>query len=346
LSSMKTAEFDYNLPQELIAQEPLKKRDRSRLLILNRKDASIKEGLFKDIIDCFSEGDVLVLNKTKVIPARLWANKKTGAKIEVLLLQEQDKGIWQVLIKPSKRIRISDQVLFFQTEYKAEVLERSPAGKWLIRFYPEDIRKLIYTKGIMPTPPYIKKKLKDHQDYQTVFAECEGSVACPTAGLHFTKQLLLEIKSRGVKIVYITLHVGLATFRPIKAEDIEDHKMDSEYFEISKEDEILINRAKAEKKRIFACGTSAVRALESQAYSGEDSGFKVKAKSGWTNLFIYPGFKFKIADCLITNFHLPRSTNFLLASAFAEKDLLLKTYKYAVQNKFRFYSFGDAMLIL
>jgi S-adenosylmethionine:tRNA ribosyltransferase-isomerase len=341
---MKTKEFDYSLPFNLIAQEPLAHRDTSRLLALNRQDNSLKEALFKDIINFLNKGDVLVLNKSKVIPARLWASKKTGAKIEILLLEEKDKGLWEVLFRPSKRIKFKEELLFADTEYKAEALERKPSGKWLVRFSPSDITKLIYQKGVIPTPPYIKTELKDPASYQTVFAKDSGSIAAPTAGLHFTKDLLARVKSSGVDIVYITLHVGLGTFRPINTEDIENHCMDSEYYQIEDGAASVINKVKKEKRRVFACGTSVVRALESAAQGCE--AHQLKSGRGKTGLFIYPGYAFKMVDALITNFHVPKSTNLLLVSSFAGKDFISRAYQHAINENFRFYSFGDAMLVL
>jgi S-adenosylmethionine:tRNA ribosyltransferase-isomerase len=343
---MRVSDFDFILPKEAIAQEPAKDRQSSRLLVFNRRDSSFREGVFKDLIGYFSSGDVLVLNKTKVIPARLWAKRKTGAKIEVLLLASQEAGIWEVLLRPSARVKIAEDLFFSETEFKARILERTEKGTWFIRFSPSRIRPLLDSRGIMPTPPYIKKPIEKSSDYQTVFAKEEGSVACPTAGLHFTSSLLKRLQARGVRLVYITLHVGLGTFRPIKVEAVEDHRMDSERFSISRQASEVINKAKKDKKRIFACGTSAVRSLESSSFQDKEGLYWVKAQDNKTDLFIYPGFKFKIVDCLITNFHTPRSTNILLVSAFMGRDSMLKSYDYALSKKFRFYSFGDAMLIL
>ncbi|HEC69533.1 MAG TPA: tRNA preQ1(34) S-adenosylmethionine ribosyltransferase-isomerase QueA [Candidatus Omnitrophica bacterium] len=342
---MKIKDFDYYLPAQLIAQEPLPQRDSSRLLILNRDTGKITEVVFKDIVKFFNREDVLVLNNTKVFPARLFVQRKTGAKIEILLLREVSKGKWQALIRPARRIRLYEELFFKNNSFKVKVLERDPQGKWLVEFSPSEIKDLISKQGLIPTPPYIKKELKEPQRYQTIFAKQEGSVASPTAGLHFTPQLLSEFSSLGIKIVYICLHIGLGTFRPVKAEEVETHKMDEEYIEVSPEAAGVINSAKREKKRIFACGTSTVRALESIAFLKEEL-IQIKPFSGFTDLFIYPGFKFKIIDSLITNFHLPKSTNLLLVSAFAGKEFLFQAYDYAIKNKFRFYSFGDAMLIL
>ena len=342
---MKIKDFDYCLPSQLIAQQPLSQRDSSRLLIVHRDSGSITETVFRDIVRFFNKGDVLVLNNTKVFPARLFVQRKTGAKIEILLLREISRGKWQALIRPARRIRLYEELFFKNNSFKVKVLERSSEGKWLVEFFPSEIKDLISKQGLIPIPPYIKKELKEPQRYQTVFAKKEGAVASPTAGLHFTPQLLSELSSLGIKIVYICLHIGLGTFRPVKAEEVEAHKMDEEYIEVSPEAVQIINSAKKEKKRIFACGTSTVRALESIAFLKEELA-QIKPFSGFTDLFIYPGFKFKIIDSLITNFHLPKSTNLLLVSAFTGKEFLFQAYDYAIKNKFRFYSFGDAMLIL
>jgi len=342
---VKIKDFDYCLPSQLIAQQPLSQRDSSRLLIVHRDSGSITETVFRDIVRFFNKGDVLVLNNTKVFPARLFVQRKTGAKIEILLLREISRGKWQALIRPARRIRLYEELFFKNNSFKVKVLERSSEGKWLVEFFPSEIKDLISKQGLIPIPPYIKKELKEPQRYQTVFAKKEGAVASPTAGLHFTPQLLSELSSLGIKIVYICLHIGLGTFRPVKAEEVEAHKMDEEYIEVSPEAVQIINSAKKEKKRIFACGTSTVRALESIAFLKEELA-QIKPFSGFTDLFIYPGFKFKIIDSLITNFHLPKSTNLLLVSAFTGKEFLFQAYDYAIKNKFRFYSFGDAMLIL
>jgi len=342
---MKVKEFEYKLPPELIAQEPLEERDSSRLLILKRREKTIQEVVFKDIVNFFNKGDVLVLNNTKVFPARLFAKRRTAAKIEILLLRELFQGRWQVLIKPAKRIKPPEELFFKDDNFKVRVLEKDVQGRWIVEFSPPDVKKLISKEGLIPTPPYIKKELTQPQRYQTVFAKEEGSVAAPTAGFHFTPQLLSRISSLGVRIVYLSLHIGLATFRPIKVEEVENHKMGEEYVEIPSQTAQIINLAKREKKRVFACGTSTTRALESQAFFQEGLA-QVKVFAGFTNLYIYPGFKFKLIDCLITNFHLPKSTNLLLVSAFSGRDFLFKAYQYAVENRFRFYSFGDAMLIL
>ena len=342
---MLTKEFDYNLPQSLIAQEPLKERDTSRLLILDRKDGSLQEKRFKDIVDFFEAGDVLVLNQTKVIPARIYGYKKTGAKIEVLLLEKKGDGIWEVLLKPSRRLKPGDELIFKQTSFTASVVERRPKATWVLKFFPADTDELIFTKGSMPTPPYIKKELTEPERYQTVYARSEGSVAAPTAGLHFTEELLERFKLKGVKVAYVILHVGLGTFRSINAEAVEDHRMDEEYYEISDTAAGIINKAKEQKRRVFACGTSVVRALESEARKAGSLG-RLTPGCERTELFIYPGFRFKIVDSLITNFHVPRSTNLLLVSALVGKDVILNAYRFAIERGYRFYSFGDAMLIL
>lgn len=343
---MKLSELKYSLPSCLIAQEPLDQRDSSRLLILNRKKHTLAPMAFKDIGKFFSKGDVLVLNKTKVIPARLYARRKTGAKIEVLLLEKKENGTWLVLLKPSKRLKLLEEILFVHRDFKARIEERTIEGKWLLRFFPSDIRSLISKSGIIPTPPYIKKKLTHPERYQTVFAQKEGSVAAPTAGLHFTKELINNLKSQGVHVAYIILHVGIGTFRPIKVATIEKHRMESEYFQIPSNVAQLIYQAKGKKKQVVGCGTSVVRALESQAFINEEGKTEVRSGRGMTDLFIVPEFKFRVIDSLITNFHLPHSTNLVLVSAFAGKSFILRAYRYAIKNKFRFYSFGDAMLIL
>ena len=340
---MRTAEFDYNLPQSRIAQEPLEERDSSKLLVLDRKSGSLQEKRFTDIVDFFEEGDVLVLNQSKVIPARLYGHKQTGARIEVLLLGKKEDGVWEVLLKPSKRLKIGDTVVFQDTDFSAQVLERTPKATWRLQFSPSDIRPLILSKGSMPTPPYIKKELDDPVRYQTVYARQEGSVAAPTAGLHFTEELLGRLKRKGVMTVSVILHVGLGTFRSISAESVEDHRMDEEYYEISPEVAAAVNEAKGRGRKIFACGTSAVRALESQVLRSRGG---LAAGSQRTDLFIYPGFAFQVVDRLITNFHVPRSTNLLLVSAFAGREAIHTAYYFAIERDYRFYSFGDAMLIV
>jgi len=342
---MRVSEFDYELPTKLIAQEPLSPRDTSRLLVLNRKDTSVTEYTFKKILDFIEPQDALVLNDTRVIPARLFGKKLSGAKIEFLLLKELLPGVWEVLVKPAKRLKESSCVIFGKQEFKAQVLEKTPKGTQIVKFSPPDVKRLMTAYGVMPTPSYIKKELKNDTSYQTVYARVDGAIAAPTAGFHFTPHLLDRLLSKGVNIVYITLHVGLATFRPIKVADIEEHKMDEESFIITNETARLINHTKSCGKRIFAVGTTVTRALESSVIL-KDRVWYLKGGKAKTDLFIWPPYQFKIVDCLLTNFHLPRSTNFVLACAFAGIDFVKRAYRYAIERRFRFYSFGDAMLIL
>lgn len=340
---MKTDDFDYHLPEELIAQTPLEKRDSSRLLVLNRETGKIEHKQFENILDYFHKGDVLVLNDTKVIPARLYGVKeKTGAIIEVLLLKEKKNHIWQCLAKPAKRIQVGTIVCFGDGKLKAECVEVGEEG---IRFF-----KLLYTGilyeildelGEMPLPPYIHEKLEEKDRYQTVYAKNIGSAAAPTAGLHFTEELLQKIMSRGVKIAYVTLHVGLGTFRPVSVTDVTKHKMHSEYYEMNEETANILNRAKKEGHAIIGVGTTSVRTLETiMTLHGT-----FKSCSGFTDIFIYPGYTFKAIDHLITNFHLPKSTLVMLVSAFASKEQILTAYREAVKQKYRFFSFGDSMFI-
>jgi S-adenosylmethionine:tRNA ribosyltransferase-isomerase len=362
---MKLAQFDYCLPEELIAQQPVPRRDESRLLILNRKDNSLKEAIFKDIIKFINKGDVFVLNDTRVLPARLNARKKTGGRIEVLLLKEQEPGIWEVLVKPGKKAHPGENILFAEGRFCAEILKRTTAGGRLVRFTPTpfgeqsssktekvwgcsplDIRGLIKQYGKVPLPHYIKKELKVPEYYQTVYAEKEGAVAAPTAGLHFTKELLSQLVSCGVKIVFVTLHCGLGTFRPVKAQDIREHQMEAELYEIDAVASRIINQAKRRGNRIFAVGTTTARALETEGFRDKDDIYQVKANKSETSFYIYPGYRFKIIDALLTNFHLPCSTNLILVSAFAGIKFIRYAYQYAIKKQFRFYSFGDAMLVV
>ncbi len=344
--SLKLSELDYSLPKELIAQEPKDKRDESRLLVLDRKDKSFKEAIFKDIVNFIREGDVLVLNNTKVIPARLFGRRLTGGKVEVLLLKEKEKGLWEVLVKPGKKAGVGEIVSFGEGEFKGEILEKTESGGCLIRFDPPDTRKLINEQGKIPLPPYIKKEIGNPDSYQTVYARKEGAIAAPTAGLHFTGRLLKELTSRGVKIVYITLHCGLGTFRSVNAQDVKEHRMEAEFYEVGLEAAKTINQAKLQKRRIIAVGTTVVRTLETVGFINGEGISQVMAKVGESKLYIYPGYNFKIVDSLITNFHLPRSTNLILVISFAGKEFIFKAYQYAIDKRFRFYSFGDAMLII
>jgi len=332
--------FYYEFPQELIAQKPLKERDKARLLVVDRKDNSFKEYLFKDIINFLEEGDVLVINDTKVIKARLWAKRKTGAKIEILLTRKIEDTVWKVLARPAKRLKLKEIIFFDHSEkINAQVLERIPSGEFILKF-SLPVEEFLDKIGNVPLPPYIKEKV-DEEDYQTVFSQKEGSVASPTAGLHFTHSLLEKIKNKGVKIAKITLHCGVFTFRPIKTEDIRKHKIQEEYFVISSESADLINEAKNKGKRVFAVGTTTTRALESSCNDNV-----VIPQEGYTSLYIYPGYKFKIIDALITNFHTPCSTNLILVASFCGLELMKKAYQYAIERRFRLFSLGDAMLIL
>jgi S-adenosylmethionine:tRNA ribosyltransferase-isomerase len=336
----KASSYDFKIPEHLIAQSPKSPRDESRILVLERKTGCLTEKKFKEIINFFQKGDCLVLNNTKVFKARIFGKKDSGAKIEVFLLKELEEGYWQCLIKPAKRAKITSKI-FFGDSYQAEVLDRDSQGLFILKFYPTQIDNLVKSRGEVPLPPYIKRRSR-LEDYQTVYAKKPGAVAAPTAGLHFTKNLLGKLEKKGVKIVYLTLHCGLATFRPIKKEDIRDHPMAKEYIEVSTEAAEIINKVKKENKRIFAVGTTAVRSLESAAISN----LEVRAYSGQTGLYITPGYKFKAVDALITNFHTPLSTNLVLVSSFSSLKLIKKAYDYSQKSKFRFFSFGDAMLII
>ena len=340
---MKVADFDYELPQELIAQVPIKDRSASRLMVLNRENKTIEDKIFKDILDYLKPGDCLVRNNTKVIPARLYGIKEeTGVHIEFLLLKRIEGDIWEVMVHPGRRLKIGTKVIFGEGLLKAEILEMMEGGNRKVKFEYEGIfNEILDQIGLMPLPPYIKEKLDDKSRYQTVYAKYEGSAAAPTAGLHFTEELLEKIKEKGVEIANVTLHVGIGTFRPVKVENIEEHDMHSEHYYIKHEDVEKINNTKKNGGRIIAIGTTSCRVLESVA---DKNGF-VKETEGDTNIFIYPGYKFKCIDCLITNFHLPESTLIMLVSALAGKDYIMKAYKHAVEEKYRFFSFGDAMFI-
>ena len=340
---MKVTEFDYELPEELIAQTPIKKRDESRLMVLNRKDKTIEHKVFKDIIDYLEPGDVLVRNNTKVIPARLYGKKETGANVEFLLLNNIEKDIWEAIVRPGNKLHVGTKVIFSDGILEANILEIMPGGTRKVEFKYKGIFNEILDKiGLMPLPPYIHETLKEKDRYQTVYAKYEGSAAAPTAGLHFTEQLLEKIRKKGIEIANVTLHVGIGTFRPVKEETVEAHKMHSEHFYIKQEDVDKINKAKQEGRRVIAVGTTSCRVLESIA--DEKTGM-VKQIEDDTQIFIYPGYKFKCIDGLITNFHLPQSTLLMLVSALAGKDYIMKAYNEAVKEKYRFFSFGDAMFI-
>lgn len=340
---MKTSDFSYDLPEELIAQDPLEDRSASRLLHLDPFTGEIEHGTFTQILDYLREGDCLVLNDTKVIPARLYGRKEdTGAVIEILLLKRKENNVWETLVKPGKKAKPGTKIVFGNGILKGEVLEVVEEGNRLIQFTYEGIfEEILDQLGEMPLPPYITHKLKDKNRYQTVYAKNEGSAAAPTAGLHFTKELLAKVEAKGVKIAHVTLHVGLGTFRPVKVEDVEKHHMHSEFYVVEEEQAALINETKKAGGRAISVGTTSCRTLESA--TGEDG--ILKAGSGWTEIFIYPGYQFKMIDGLITNFHLPESTLLMLVSALAGKEHIMKAYEEAVKERYRFFSFGDAMMI-
>lgn len=342
---MKLEEFDFYLPEELIAQTPLLKRDTSKLLTINRKENKYEHKVFSDIIDYFNPGDTLVLNNTRVMPARLYGQKKdTGAAIEVLLLKNKEHNMWECLVKPAKRIKVGSIVSFGDGIMEAECVKVLDDGFRYFEFKYEGIfQERLDELGTMPLPPYIKERLTDKERYQTVYSKEVGSSAAPTAGLHFTNELLDKIKQKGVNIVYLTLHVGLGTFRPVSVENIEDHDMHSEYYTLDEETANVINETKKNGGRVFSVGTTSTRTLETIA---RDNDGEIVPASGWTNIFIYPGFEFKCVDGLITNFHLPKSSLIMLVSAFYNREKVLELYKIAVENKYRFFSFGDAMIII
>lgn len=340
---MKVTEFDYELPEELIAQTPIEKRDESRLMVLNRKEHTIEHKTFKDIIDYLEPGDCLVRNNTKVIPARIYGKKETGANIEFLLLNNIEGDIWETIVRPGNKLHIGTKVIFGDGLLKAEILDTMPGGTRKVLFTYEGIFNEILDKiGLMPLPPYIHKELKEKDRYQTVYAKYEGSAAAPTAGLHFTKELLEKIEQKGIEIANVTLHVGIGTFRPVKEDTVEEHEMHSEHFYIKQEDCDKINKAKKNGKRVIAVGTTSCRVLETIANPEDET---VEPIESDTQIFIYPGYKFKCIDGLITNFHLPQSTLLMLVSALAGKDYIMKAYKEAVKEKYKFFSFGDAMFI-
>ena len=340
---MNLHDFYYDLPQELIAQDPLSDRSSSRLMVLDKNTGEIEHKIFRDIVDYLNPGDCLVINDTKVIPARLIGQKVgTDAKIEVLLLKRRSDNVWETLVKPGKKMREGAEVVFGDGLLKGKVIGVVDEGNRLIQFeYDGIFEEILDRLGQMPLPPYITHQLKDKNRYQTVYAKHEGSAAAPTAGLHFTKELLSEIEAMGVKIAHVTLHVGLGTFRPVKVETIEEHHMHSEFYVVEEEEAKKINDTKKNGGRVICVGTTSCRTLESA--TGEDG--ILKAGSGWTEIFIYPGYKFKILDCLITNFHLPESTLVMLVSALAGREHVLAAYQEAIKEKYRFFSFGDAMFI-
>lgn len=341
---MNVSEFDFYLPETLIAQHPVEPRDASRLMVLNRDSGRIEHHTFRDLVSLFKAGDVLVLNNTRVIPARLIGEKEgTDGKIEVLLLKRLELDVWEALVKPGKRLKVGQKVHFGSGLLIGELIDILENGNRRIHFtYSGVFETILDTLGQMPLPPYITAQLEDQGRYQTVYAKERGSVAAPTAGLHFTPELLGELQKKGVEIVEILLHVGLGTFRPVKVENIQDHPMHSEYYRVDLEAAEQINRAKQEGRRVIAVGTTVARTLESV---GNDQG-RVVPGVGWTDIFIYPGYSFKVVDVLLTNFHFPKSTLVMLVSALAGRELILKAYELAVIEQYRFYSFGDAMLIL
>ena len=340
---MKVTEFDYELPEELIAQTPIEKRDESRLMVLNRKNNTIEHKTFKDIIDYLEPGDCLVRNNTKVIPARIYGKKETGANIEFLLLNNIEGDIWETIVRPGNKLHIGTKVIFGNGLLTAEILDTMPGGTRKVLFTYKGIFNEILDKiGLMPLPPYIHEELKEKDRYQTVYAKYEGSAAAPTAGLHFTNELLEKIEQKGIDIANVTLHVGIGTFRPVKEDTVEAHEMHSEHFYIKQEDADKINNAKKNGKRVIAVGTTSCRVLETIA----DENGMVKPTEGDTQIFIYPGYKYKCLDGLVTNFHLPESTLIMLVSALAGRDYIMKAYNEAVKERYRFFSFGDAMLIL
>jgi len=340
---VKVSDFDFYLPEDQIAQHPMEKRDEARLMVLDKKTGDMEHRIFRDIIDYMEEGDCLVLNDTRVLPARLFGTKTgTGGKMEFLLLKRKENDVWETLVKPGRRALVGSRFTFGNGELKAEVIGTGEEGSRFVRFEYQGIFEEVLDKlGQMPLPPYIKEKLEDKEMYQTVYSREKGSAAAPTAGLHFTDELLDSIMKKGINIAFLTLHVGLGTFRPMKVENINEHVMHSEYYSLSQESADLINRCKEKGKRVIAVGTTTTRTLET--IGGDDS--RVREQSGWTNIFIFPGYRFKIVDALITNFHLPKSTLLMLVSAFSTRKFILKAYETAVEEKYRFFSFGDAMFI-
>ena len=341
---MNTADFDFHLPEELIAQTPLEKRDASRLLIVNHKTGQMEDTHFDAIIDQLHPGDALVMNDTRVLPARLHGEKiETGGHVELLLLKNTEGDDWEGLAKPAKRLKVGAQISFGDGRLTATILEELKHGGRIVRFHYQGIfLEVLESLGEMPLPPYIHEKLKDRERYQTVYAKENGSAAAPTAGLHFTKELLAKIKAKGVKLVYLTLHVGLGTFRPVSVDNVDEHEMHSEFYTLSEEAAETLRQVKVSGKRVIAVGTTSIRTLETigSKFNGE-----IKADSGWTNIFIKPGYDWKVVDAFSTNFHLPKSTLVMLVSAFAGRELVLSAYQHAINEKYRFFSFGDAMFI-
>ncbi|MBQ3512596.1 MAG: tRNA preQ1(34) S-adenosylmethionine ribosyltransferase-isomerase QueA [Lachnospiraceae bacterium] len=340
---MQLSDFYYDLPPELIAQDPIQDRSSSKLMVLNKENGQIEHRHFKDIMEYLNEGDCLVINNTKVIPARLIGEKEdTKAQIELLLLKRKEDDVWETLVKPGKKARVGARIVFGNGLLVGEIVDVLEDGNRLVHFeYKGIFEEILDQLGEMPLPPYITHRLEDKNRYQTVYAKHEGSAAAPTAGLHFTEELLEELKKKGIKIAQVTLHVGLGTFRPVKVDNILEHHMHSEYYCLSKEDAKMINEAKANQKRVIAVGTTSTRTLET---IGDENG-TVREASGWTDIFIYPGYSFKVVDALITNFHLPESTLLMLVSALSDREMILNAYNEAIKNQYRFFSFGDAMFI-
>ena len=341
--TLKTSDFNFNLPEELIAQVPILDRSSSKLMVLDKETGEISHKIFKDIIDYLNPGDCLVLNNTRVIPARLIGSKEgTGGKIEFLLLKRNEDDTWETLVKPGKRAKIGTRFSFGEDKLIAEVVGMGDDGARIVKFeYDGIFEEVLDELGNMPLPPYITERLEERERYQTVYSKHNGSAAAPTAGLHFTDELLEKIKAKGVELAFVTLHVGLGTFRPVKVDNVLEHDMHSEYYMVSQDAADKIDKAKENGKRVITVGTTSTRTIESVA----DENGKMKAASGWTKIFIYPGYKFKVVDNLITNFHLPESTLIMLVSALAGKENVLDAYNCAVDNKYRFFSFGDAMFI-
>lgn len=341
---MNTADFDFHLPEELIAQTPLEKRDASRLLIVDRSSGEFSDQHFDSIIDQLQPGDALVMNNTRVLPARLYGEKPgTGGHVELLLLKNTEGDQWEVLAKPAKRLKVGAQVSFGDGRLTATVVDELEHGGRIVRFdYQGIFLEVLESLGEMPLPPYIHEKLADRERYQTVYAKENGSAAAPTAGLHFTKELLAQIEAKGVKLVYLTLHVGLGTFRPVSVDNLDDHEMHSEFYTLSEEAAATLREVKANGHRVIAVGTTSIRTLETigNKFQGD-----IQADSGWTNIFIKPGYQWQIVDAFSTNFHLPKSTLVMLVSAFAGRELTLKAYEHAIAERYRFFSFGDAMFI-
>ena len=339
-----TKDFDFDLPEELIAQTPLKDRTSSRLLVVNKTTHSIEDKHFSDLLDELEEGDTLVVNNTRVLPARLYGTKEeTGAHIEVLLLTNTEGDKWETLVKPAKRMKVGSVVSFGDGRLKATVVEELEQGGRIIEFSYEGVfLEVLESLGEMPLPPYIKERLEDKERYQTVYAKENGSAAAPTAGLHFTEELMQQIRDKGVNIVPVTLHVGLGTFRPVSVDSLEDHKMHSEYYNVSKETADMIEATKKAGKRVIAVGTTSIRTLETVA---RDNNGHVVPASGWTDIFIYPGYEFRVVDAFVTNFHLPKSTLVMLVSAYLGREFTLEAYQHAIKERYRFFSFGDAMFV-